>query len=70
MIVKLMYNVMKTEAHNGISYANKNWALRIKKILEQLGFAYLWLNQDIMDINFQSLKFRTLDTIKRRGFQE
>ena len=52
---------MKTDANNGNSYANKNWASKIKSTLHELGLANIWINQDNLNINLQQIKLRILD---------
>jgi len=36
-----MHNVIKENANNNISYADKNWAYQIKKLLGELGLMNL-----------------------------
>ena len=59
---------MKTDANNGNSYANKNWAFKIKSMLHELGLANIWINQDNFNINLQKIKLRILDIYKQTWF--
>jgi len=40
-LIKRMYNVIKEDVNNNISYADKNWAYQIKKLLGELGLMNL-----------------------------
>ena len=55
-----MYNVIKENANNNISYADKNWAYQIKKLLGELGLMNLWKNQDTYNITFETINRRIL----------
>ena len=66
--IKRIYNVMKTDANNGNSYPNKNWASKIKSTLHELGLANIWINQDNLNINLQQIKLRILDIYKQTWF--
>ena len=48
IVQKRMYNVIKEDANNNISYADKNLAYQIKKRLGELGLMNLWKNQDTL----------------------
>ena len=45
-LMKHMHNVIKEDANNNISNADKNWAYQIRKLLGELGLMNLWKNQD------------------------
>ena len=40
-LMERMHNVIKENANNNISYADKNWAYQIKKLLGELGLMNL-----------------------------
>ena len=61
---------MKTDDNNGSSYANKNWALKMKSMLHELGLANIWINQDNFNINLQPINLRILDIYKQTWFSD
>lgn len=66
--LKIIYQVLRDDADNDITYKNKNWAYQIKTILEELGFANLWIFQNELYINFSLIKLRILDTFKQSWY--
>ena len=44
-LVKSLYNVVKADAENNISYKGSNWAFKIKTVLNEMGLHNLWINQ-------------------------
>ena len=68
-LMERMYNVIKEDANNNISYADKNLAYQIKKRLGELGLMNLWKNQDTYNITFETIKFRILDTFRQSWIQ-
>jgi hypothetical protein len=44
-LIRKMYNVMKEDDNNNISYNGNHWAYQIKTILNEIGFSFLWLQQ-------------------------
>jgi hypothetical protein len=44
-LIRKMYNVMKEDVNNNISYNGNNWAYQIKTILDEICFSFLWLQQ-------------------------
>ncbi len=48
---------MKTDANNGDTYNGQNWAFQLKRILDDTGFSELWLDDDIIEIPFQQLRY-------------
>ena len=63
-----MHNVIKENANNNISYADKNWAYQIKKLLGELGLMNLQLNQDTYNITFEAIQLRSLDIFKQSWY--
>ena len=59
--IKQVYQMLKCDADNNISYNNQNWASQIKSMLENLGLADLWVNQQFYHISFLEIKQRILD---------
>ena len=43
-LIKNVYSVLHDDALNNNTYNNTNWAYQVKKLLESLGFAYVWEN--------------------------
>ena len=60
-----MYNVIKEDANKNISYADKNWANQIRKLLGELGLMNLWKNQDTNNITFETIKLCILDIFRQ-----
>ena len=67
-LMERMYNVIKENANNNISYADKNWAYQIKKLLGELGLMNLQLNQDTYNITFEAIQLRSLDIFKQSWY--
>ena len=67
-LIKRMYNVIKEDANNNISYVDKNWAYQIRKLLGELGLMNLWKNQDTYNITFETIKLRILDIFRQSWF--
>jgi len=68
--MKRMYNVLKEDANNNISYADINWAYQIKKLLGKLGLMNLRINQDTYKITFQTKKIRILYIFRQEVFMK
>ena len=50
-LIKRIYIMLRNDANSNNSYNKLNWAYHIKSILQTLGLASLWIEQDIlMDI--------------------
>lgn len=43
-LIKQMYNMLKLDADNNITYNGQNWAYQIKTILNKLGLSDKWNN--------------------------
>ncbi|XP_060583529.1 uncharacterized protein LOC132739756 [Ruditapes philippinarum] len=67
-LLKRMYNVLKFDAENGLSYGGNNWACQIKQILNDIGMSNIWINQEHITINFQQVKNRILDIYKQEWY--
>jgi hypothetical protein len=67
-LLKSIYNLLKADADNDISYDNTNWAYRIKTQLNELGLNYLWEQQNEIDINLHTIRTRILDTYKQSWY--
>lgn len=67
-ILKKIYNMLKEDADNGLSYNNKNWAFHIKTMLNQIGMSNVWLQQNAETINIQIIKLRILDIYKQSWY--
>jgi hypothetical protein len=69
-LVKSMYNIMKTDADNHNSYNNTNWAFKIKQQLNTLGLTYMWMQQNIYNVNLHIIKERILDMFKQSWYSD
>ena len=69
-LVKQSYLLLKKDADCGYSYNGKNWALHIKSIVQQHGFEYIWLLQSDIEIAFESITLRILDTYKQTWYSD
>ena len=67
-IPKIIYSMLKTDLDNNITYNGSNWAFQIKNILDDLGFSNLWIQQNDIDIPFNLIKQRLLDTYKQSWY--
>lgn len=65
---KHVYQMLRHDADNNITYNNLNWALHIKTILETLGLSNFWISQDIL-INQENC-YSILSVIKQRIFDQ
>ena len=50
------------------TYAHSNWAYQIKTLLQSHGLNYIWLNQTEIEIPFQTIKQRIIDTYKQSWY--
>ena len=48
-ITKQVYQMLRQDANNNISYNKLNWASHIKSILETLGLSNFWTTQDMIN---------------------
>ena len=60
-ITKSVYNMLKNDANNNITYTGLNWAHHVKILLQSLGHNNLWIQQNSELITFYSLKQRIFD---------
>ena len=65
--VKIVYNMLKNDANNNVNYNGHNWASEIKNILESLGMANLWVNQEHNN-DLLLIKERILDQYKQSWY--
>ena len=65
-----VYLMLKSDADNSVTYNGNNWAYQIKYLLQQIGFANIWLNQFTHNISFTLLKQRILDTYYQSWYAE
>ena len=69
-LVKQSYLLLKEDADRGNSYNGKNWASHIKSIVQQHGFEYVWQLQSDIELPFESIKLRILDTYKQKWYSD
>ena len=67
---KLVYNMQKNDAENGINYVGANWAFQIKTILETHGLGYMWHDQNTESTSFSLIKQRILDNFRQSWYAE
>jgi hypothetical protein len=65
-LVKKTYIFLKSDVENGVNYRGKNWAGRVKSILETHGLGYIWDQQEFVDIPFQMIKVTTESIITEK----
>ena len=56
-----IYNVLRHDADNNMSYNGLNWAYNVKCLLNSLGMSDVWLNQDSVFPCFTNMKQRIRD---------
>ena len=66
-IPKRIYSLLKND-YNNITYNGSNLAFQIKNILGDLGFSNIWIHQNDIDIPFNLIKQRLLDTYKQSWY--
>ena len=64
-IPKKMYNMLKNDVDNKMTYNGLNWAFQIKQILDNFGLSNIWIYQNTIDISFDLVKQRIFDTYKQ-----
>ena len=63
--------MLKEDADENITYGNKNWAFEIKSLLENIGLAHIWWNQNEVIPNDYDLKIisdRIYDIFKQSWY--
>ena len=61
-ILYKIYKLLKEDANNNITYNGSKWAYQIKIILDHCGLSNLWLNQEYININLNSIEKGITDT--------
>ena len=54
--------MLKEDSDTNNSYNGQNWASQIKTMLQQYGFDYVWRHQAEIEIPFQLIRQRIIDT--------
>ena len=67
-ILKKTYIMLKEDADNNITYNGKNWAYQIKIILNEIGMSNIWIQQDRINFDIQTIKCRILDIYKQNWY--
>ena len=62
ILLRNVYDFLFNDAINGCTYNGLNWAYQVKKILENLGFNYVWNYQFLDKITYNEIKQRLLDS--------
>ena len=71
LLTKSIYNLLKSDAESNNTYAGRNWAYQIKELLEHIGLASIWIQQNTHIPNEYDLKIitnRILDIYKQTWF--
>lgn len=61
-LLKKLYFMLKEDSDTNNSYNGQNWASQIKTMLQQYGFDYVWRHQAEIEIPFQLIRQRIIDT--------
>jgi hypothetical protein len=69
-IVKKVYNNLKLDDQNNLTYKNRNWVSQIKQILNEHGFGYVWLSQKLDNTTLQLIKQRIFDNYYQKWYSE
>ena len=69
-ILKQSYLMLKHDSDLNNDYNGNNWASHIKKILQQHGFEYVWRQQSNIDIPFNHIRQRIIDTYQQSWYSE
>lgn len=67
-LTKRIYEMLRVDAENNITYREMNWAFQIKRILEECGLGYIWQNQDTLQIEYTLINQRILDIYKQKWY--
>ena len=68
-LLKGIYSMLFNDTNNNITYNGNNWAFQVKSLLDNLGFSYVWNNQDILgNIPFTEIIQRIIDTVNQDLF--
>ena len=59
LLTKSIYNLLKSDAESNNTYAGRNWAYQIKELLEHIGLATIWTQQNTHTPNEYELKIIT-----------
>ena len=58
--------MLLNDTNNGNTYNGTNWAFQVKTLLDNLGFSYVWNNQENLEnIPYSEIKQRTLDNVNQ-----
>lgn len=71
LLTRNIYHMLKEDADENITYGNKNWAFEIKSLLENIGLAHIWWNQNEVLPNDYDLKIisdRIYDIFKQSWY--
>jgi len=66
---KKVYNYLKHDANNNITYHGENWVFQVKTILNELGLSNLRINQETMNTALPPIKQRIFDQYKQSWYQ-
>ena len=69
-ILKQSFLMLKHDSDLNNDYNGNNWASHIKKILQQHGFEYVWRQQSNIDIPFNHIRQRIIDTYQQSWYSE
>ena len=69
-LVKSAYIVIKNDAERNISYNGNNWAFQIKELLNKIGMANVWFQQNEIEISYYHIKQRIIDLYHQTWYTE
>ena len=67
---KRIYAMLKEDADSGNTYNGRNWASHIKSMLNNLGFSYIWLHQNEINIPLNAIQQRIYDSYPQSWYAE
>jgi hypothetical protein len=69
-LIRKIYIMLKDDSDNYRNYNNRNWAFRIKQILDSIGFSNIWNNQFVIEIPLNSIIQRIHDIYRQSWYSE
>ena len=71
-IIRQVYEMLRCDSDNNVTYGGKNWAHQVKLVLQEIGLNYFWLFQnDIVDhISILHIKQRLFDAFYQSWYSD
>ena len=65
-LMSRIYTMLLNDTNNGNTYNGTNWASQVKTLLDNLGFSYVWNNQENLEnIPYAEIKQRIIDNVNQ-----